>query len=82
MGRRAALRRRAIADQSNPPTTGDLEGTERKVSLIFIGVPVGAAKSAARFGPRGFKAAKKAGESVSKYVLRTLKPVLGKSVKK
>lgn len=80
-GRRAALRKRAIADQTDPPTTGDLEGTERVASIIFIGAPVGAAKAAARFGPRGFKAAKKGAESVGKYAMRTLKPILSKSAK-
>ena len=81
-GRRAKLRKRVISDMTDPETTGDLERTDRIASLIFIGAPGGAAKSAARFGPKGFKVAKKGAESVGKYVMRVLKPVLGKSVKK
>lgn len=82
ISRRANLRRRTIADQKDPETTGDLERTDELASLIFIGSPGGVAKKAVRFGPKGFKIAKTGAESVGKYAMRVLKPIVSKSVKK
>jgi hypothetical protein len=80
--RRAALRRRAIAEQETPET----HGPESKASLLMLGVPEGevagaAAKTAAKFGPKGFKAAKNVAESTGQYAMRVLKPILSKGMK-
>lgn len=81
VGRRANLRRRILEDYEIPPTEGPHESSET-ASLIFTGAPGGAAeKAVARFGPKGFKLAKKGTESAAKYIMRTLKPIVGKSVK-
>ena len=79
--RRAALRRRGIADIEEPQTTGP---ESNLASLVWTGSPAGAAaKTVAKFAPRGLKTlATKAAPKLSKWVQRTLKPVLGKSVKR
>ena len=81
MSKRAALRRRALADYEIPSTEGPHD-TAETASLIFTGAPAGAAgKAAARFGPKGFKVAKKAAESVAGYVKKVLKPIIVGKVK-
>lgn len=80
MSRRARLRKQQIAEMETPETTGDLEKTDRMASLLMFGAPSGA-KSAAQFGPRGFKAAKRTLPGIKKALMRTLKPILSKSAK-
>lgn len=80
--RRANLRRRQIEDMDDPQVTGP----ESNASLLLLGVPegemAGAAKeTAAKFGPKGFKAAKKVAGTVGEYAKRVLKPILSKSMK-
>lgn len=77
VGRRAKLRKRAIADQTTPPTYG---GESKLASLVWTGMPGGVGKKAvARFGPKGFRLAKKGAESVGRYAKRVLKPIISKS---
>ena len=85
-GRRARLRKQQIAEMKTPQTTGNLERTDKLGSLLMFGAPEGevaktATKTAAKFGPKGFKAAKSITGKVSEHVMRVLKPILGKSYK-
>lgn len=50
--------------------------------MIFTGGAGGAASKAARFGPKGFKIAKRGAESAGKYAMRVIKPILSKTVRK
>ena len=74
------MRRLAISEQRDPETTGDTERAENLASLIFTGGPA-AAKTAIRFGPKGFKAAKTTAGAFRKHIMRTLKPILSKTAK-
>lgn len=85
-GRRAKLRKRAIADMKDPETTGPESDV---ASLVWVGMPAGAVeKGVAKFAPKGFKMVKKAYKPSKEFLeglsrkVHKLKPVLGKMIKK
>ena len=84
--KRAALRKLAIADHTDPETTGDLERTDRIASLIFVGAPTGktneAGKMIYRFGPRGFKTVRESAKTLAGYAKNKLKPIITEAAKR